>query len=101
MTRRDVQTDRSVLRHSIRQHPNPWAPATLVAALLVGCQTTAESQSVEDLIQRARYSEAVDLAESRAEESPVDAEAKRELERARVAWLLDRAIDHNLADEFA
>jgi tetratricopeptide (TPR) repeat protein len=73
----------------------------LAAAVGGGCATTARVDSVEDLIFRGRYTEAVELAERRARKTPVDEDTKRALQRARVALLLDRARAHNFADEYA
>jgi tetratricopeptide (TPR) repeat protein len=65
----------------------------LPAALLLGaCQGTgtADDANVNDLIREARYSEALELAQSRIESEPADAAAQLDLARAKAAALLDR-----------
>ncbi|MHC4263797.1 MAG: hypothetical protein ACYSWX_14840, partial [Planctomycetota bacterium] len=79
----------------------PLAGLSIVALVATGCSSTPTTDSVEELIRQARYAEAVELAERMAADSPGDAAKKQELTRARVALLLDRARDHNFADEFA
>ena len=74
--------------------------AALMTALTASCATIGTAESVEDLILRTEYRAAVELAEERAEASPVDAQAKRDLDRARVALLLDRARDLNFEGRF-
>jgi tetratricopeptide (TPR) repeat protein len=70
----------------------------LVAA--AGCRSADSSRSVEGLILQARYADAVDLAERRAADEPGSEAAARELDRARVAQLLDQARALNFADRF-
>jgi tetratricopeptide (TPR) repeat protein len=62
------------------------------ALLLGACQGPgpADDADVRELIREARYTEALELAQSRIESEPEDADAQQDLARAKAAALLDR-----------
>lgn len=72
-----------------------------VTLLLGACQGTGNRSEVgvNDLIREARYSEALELAQSRMESEPADAAAQLDLARAKAAVLLDQGRTAVFEDE--
>jgi tetratricopeptide (TPR) repeat protein len=74
--------------------------AALVAASLAGCRSTDDQRQVSQLIDRAEYRAALELARERQAADPGSDAAQRDLERAEVAYLLDLAREANFAGDF-